>query len=667
MATDRSLYVLGVDTGGTYTDAVVYDNATRSVVAKAKSPTTHDDLAVGICGAIDAVLADASVAADSIELVALSTTLATNALVEGTGRPACLITIGFGDDALDRGGLRAAVGSDHVIVVDGGHTSHGDEVRPLDLDELAERVDQVADSVDAFAITAQFATRNADHELAAQELVRARTGLPVTCSHHLSARLNGPKRGVTALLNARLIAMVEDLVSTTRSILDERAMASPIMVVRGNGSLVSADFVRDRPVETILSGPAASLIGAAHLSDTANAIISDIGGTTTDIAVLREGRPEVSDDGAVVGGHRTMVEAVMIHTHGLGGDSEVQLADRAEGCDLVVGPRRVVPLSLLAVDHEAVVLEYLDRQANSDVVGAFDGAFVLSTKRTADATLDRFETQVIDAMNADILPMSAVVTTSLQLRALTRLVGRGVLRLSAFTPTDAAQVLGFQATFDATAARLGAGLFARKRDRFGVEIAASGEEFAGCVMARLERLSAEALLAASLDRDGLSGSLATSEIVAAALDGTTQSTALVAGLAVPLVGLGAPAAIYYPKIGELLGTEVSVPEHAEVANAIGAAVGQVRVREEVVVSAPRRGVYRIHVGSEPETLWERPDAEARAIEVAATAAARSAESAGAVDVTVETEWIEKVIDVGGRPMFVEGRAVAVAAGRPSLG
>jgi len=161
--------------------------------------------------------------------------------------------------------------------------------------------------------------------------------------------------------------------------------------------------------------------------------------------------------------------------------------------------------------------------------------------------------------------------------------------------------------------------------------------------------------------------LATSELVAAALDGTTQSTTLVAGLAVPLVGLGAPAAIYYPRIGELLGTEVSVPEHAEVANAIGAAVGQVRVREEVVVSAPRRGVYRIHVGSEPETLWERPDAEARAIEVAATAAARSAESAGAVDVTVETEWIEKVIDVGGRPMFVEGRAVAVAAGRPSLG
>ena len=264
--TEPRRYALGVDTGGTYTDAVVYDERAREIIAKAKSPTTHDELAIGIGRAIDAAVSDAAVDPSAIEMVALSTTLATNALVEGTGRPACLVTIGFDEDALDRGGLREAIGDDAVIVVGGGHNSHGDPVEPLDLDELAARVDEVADQVDGFAVTAQFATRNAEHELAAREFIRERTGKPVTCSHVLSASLGGPKRGVTALLNARLIAMIDELVATTGGSLAERGIDAPMMIVRGNGSLVSVDFVKERPVETILSGPAASLVGAAHLA-----------------------------------------------------------------------------------------------------------------------------------------------------------------------------------------------------------------------------------------------------------------------------------------------------------------------------------------------------------------------------------------------------------------
>ena len=186
---DEQRYALGVDTGGTYTDAVVYDETRRTIVAKAKAPTTHDDLAVGIAAAIEGAVARSPADPGAIEMVSLSTTLATNALVEGTGRPAALVMIGFEPDALDRGGLRVAIGTDAVIEVAGGHGSHGEEVAPLDVDDLSGRVDAVADSVDAFAVTAQFATRNADHELAARDLIRARTGKPVTCSHVLSLSL----------------------------------------------------------------------------------------------------------------------------------------------------------------------------------------------------------------------------------------------------------------------------------------------------------------------------------------------------------------------------------------------------------------------------------------------------------------------------------------------
>ena len=104
------------------------------------------------------------------------------------------------------------------------------------------------------------------------------------------------------------------LVRTTEKALADRGVHAPLMVVRGDGSLVSAAFVRERPIETILSGPAASLVGAAHLTGCTDAVISDIGGTTTDIAVLRDGVPIISADGATVGGHQTMVAAVAMRS-----------------------------------------------------------------------------------------------------------------------------------------------------------------------------------------------------------------------------------------------------------------------------------------------------------------------------------------------------------------
>jgi N-methylhydantoinase A/oxoprolinase/acetone carboxylase beta subunit len=663
---------LGVDTGGTYTDAVVYDEDARLILAKAKSPTTHDNLSIGIRGAIDAAIESAGVESAAIRMVALSTTLATNALVEGTGRPACLVTIGFEAGALDREGLREAIGTDPVIVVDGGHTSHGERVAPLDLAALAIEIDAVADQVDAFAVTAQFATRNAEHELAARDLIRERTGKPVTCSHYLSARLNGPKRGITALLNSRLIALIDELVATTGTILQERGIDAPMMIVRGNGSLVSTDFVRDRPVETILSGPAASLVGAAHLADADNAVISDIGGTTTDIAVVRDRLPEFSADGAIVGGHRTMVEAVMMHTHGLGGDSEVALIDRAVGPELQIGPRRVVPLSVLADRAGDVVHSILRRQLDNDIPGAWDGVFLEPTARVHNAKLDRFEQEVVDALGDEVQPANGVVRSSLQERAVRRLVGRAVLRMSAFTPTDASHVLGRQATNDAEAAQLGAELLARRRDRYGRAIAeesqaaTAAETISMVVIDTLVRRSAEALLDAALVRDGLPAEASTSALVAAAIDGTTRSSRLVAGLDVPLIGLGAPAGTYYPAIGKLLGCSVEVPEHAGVANAIGAVVGKVRVQADIMVTCPRRGIYRIHSGTDPETAWERPHAQERAETLATEAAAQLAAEAGTVDFEIETTWTEKVIDVDGRPMFVEGTATAIASGRPNL-
>ena len=180
--------MLGIDTGGTYTDAVLFREgaAGGGVVAKAKALTTRHDLAIGIAGAVDAVLESAAANPAGIALVSMSTTLATNAIVEGQGGRAALVLIGFGEADLDRDGLKAALGADPVLFLPGGHDVHGNE-KPLDLAPLTERLPELAKSVTGFAVCAYFAVRNPAHEIAAARLIREKTGLPVTMSHELSA------------------------------------------------------------------------------------------------------------------------------------------------------------------------------------------------------------------------------------------------------------------------------------------------------------------------------------------------------------------------------------------------------------------------------------------------------------------------------------------------
>lgn len=659
-------FLLGVDTGGTYTDAVIFDEDTDAIVAKSKAPTTHEDLAAGIGAAIDGALSRCAVDATEIALVSLSTTLATNALVEDKGRRACLILIGFDDDALERAGLRAALVDNELILAQGGHGSHGDETAPLDLATLESAIDRVAPRVDAFAVTAQFSVRNPGHEVAVRDLIRTRTDLPVTCSHELSASLNGPKRGVTTLLNAQLIALIDDLVAAAGTTLAQRSIAAPLMVVRGDGSLVSAAFVRERPIETILSGPAASLIGASHLTNEPDAIICDIGGTTTDIAVLRDGWPELSPDGASVAGHQTMVEAVEMHTHAIGGDSELRVAERALGAQLELGPRRVVPLARVGLEHPEAVAAMLRRQLATAVPGEFDGILVWATGIPSRAgELSTAESKLLAMLGSSPCPAEDLVKSRIDDRALSRLIRQGLARQASFTPTDAAHVLGHQSDLDRASAELAAELFARRRDRLGTPIADSAFGISEAAIGTVVRRSAEALLAAALARDGLLTEAATGPLVAAGFDKTARSTRVDIGVAVPVVGLGAPARTYYPLVAELVGSRCTVPQHADVANAIGAVVGRVQITRNVLVSAPRRGVFRVHT-DDPTTLYDLDEAKDLAATAASGAAMADAERAGARDIETEGRWTERSATIEDKPYFVEGTYSATASGRPKL-
>ncbi|MEO0911376.1 MAG: hydantoinase/oxoprolinase N-terminal domain-containing protein, partial [Pseudomonadota bacterium] len=267
--------LLGLDTGGTYTDAVLFDESADAPVRHtAKALTTHGNLAEGIAAAIDAVLAEGKAPAE-IALVSLSTTLATNALVEGQGGRTALLFIGFEAADATRGGLAEALDGDPCIHVAGGHTPSGAPQAPLDAEAIRHAARAWAPRVQSFAIVSAFASRNTAHEKEARAIIREATGLPTTCGHELSAKLGGPKRAVTTVLNARLIGLIADLIDATEATLAARGIKAPLMLVRGDGALVSAAFARSRPIETILSGPAASLVGAAALTGAEDAVVAD--------------------------------------------------------------------------------------------------------------------------------------------------------------------------------------------------------------------------------------------------------------------------------------------------------------------------------------------------------------------------------------------------------
>ena len=663
---------LGVDTGGTYTDAALVTWPAADVVASAKALTTPADLAVGVSAAIRAALDGAPAdAMQRIRIVGLSTTLATNAIVEGVGHPVCLILIGYDAELLRRFDFNKQLVTDDVVFIAGGHDGAGEQVTALDEEALIKAVRQRRASVDAFAVSGYFSVRNPAHENRARELIQDHGGdLPVTCAGELTGELDSIRRATTAALNARLIPLLSGLVTTVRSSLVDAGIMAPLMVVKGDGSMVSADFALERPVETILSGPAASVVGAWHLAGRRDAWVVDIGGTTTDIAVLRDGLPRLDPEGARVGGWRTMVETLHVHTVGLGGDSHVRVDERRRPAEaLQVGPRRVVPLSLLAQEQDGVVAE-LRRQRRAGVE-EFPAEFILPLA-DGDARLSDQGRRLLQEIGTSPRSLTSMAEAShygrLALSGLEELERRRLVVRSAFTPTDALHVLGRYQAHNGEAALLGAELL-------GPLIGLSALAFCQRVVDGVSRRIAVEVVAKSVSDEGATSGWEGDEGARALLarafgehPGTDLQTRL--ELRQPLVLVGAPVAAYGPGVAERLHTELVVPPHAAVANAVGAVAGGVvqHLRVQVRPTA-QDGIFHVLL---PDGLLAVRSLEA-GIELARTRATSYLQDllqrAGAAEVEVRVARNDCTTPVRGQPgvALIETELVFTAVGRPITG
>ncbi|MDD9895486.1 MAG: hydantoinase/oxoprolinase family protein [Gammaproteobacteria bacterium] len=330
---------IGIDVGGTHTDAVLMDGL--SIISSHKALTTPD-VRQGIIEALDTVMSEAQAAPNSISAVMIGTTHFTNAVIERRELSetaiirACLPTGSGLPPMCDWPGDIAAALGNHGYMIRGGHLFNGKPIAELDEVEIEKVIDDIAaNNIKDIAIAAAFSPANAAHENQIAEKVRQK--LPhanVSLSHEIG-RLGILERENAALLNASLGDLAQRVVSNMRAALTERRINCPFYVSQNDGTLMSADYIARYPALTFSSGPTNSLRGAAILSGIDNAIVVDIGGTSSDVGVLADGFPRESNSHIAVGGVRTNFRMPDILPIGLGGGSLVQKDGES------IGPRSV--------------------------------------------------------------------------------------------------------------------------------------------------------------------------------------------------------------------------------------------------------------------------------------------------------------------------------------
>lgn len=565
---------LGIDAGGTFTDGAVVDLHTGVVLSKFKTPTTKEDLPGSIRRCLDGL--DAHLLSQCI-LASLSTTFATNAIVEGKGARAGVLLLGY--DKYDI----AKVQAEHKIAVKGKHDIRGREVDPINESEIRRAVNELvqAENVQALAISGMCSVLNPAHELAARGIASDEADLPVVCGHELSMELDAIRRATTAYLNARLLPVVVDLIHAVESELRKRHVGAPLMVVRSDGSLMSVSDALVHPIHTIFSGPAASGVGALYLAGVQDAIVVDIGGTTTDILLSEGGEVKMSVSGTVVNGLAVSIPSVMSHTVGFGGDSYIR---RNGSGTLKIGPERVIPICVLAERSKSIVdeLRKMQSQKASSLCQPVELFMLGWAAPHGDLTAGEKDllAALSDGPKCGELLARACGCPHPSLLPLDRLERSGAIIRSGLTPTDILHASGKLEKWDAEAARI------------AVEIYAADLDISPGELCKLALKEAQKLLTAELLAAGLqNGSKVISEIIQ---NGTSEFMRLSAELTQPVIGIGAPVGAYLPDCCKAFGMEPVIPEHSEVANAVGAIVGRIAVKAKAVISPTGPGVYTVH-------------------------------------------------------------------------
>ena len=324
--------IIGLDVGGTHTDVVLLSNES-GLVSAAKVPTDPANLFNSVLAGLEEVTR--GIAPGAISRVVLSTTLTTNAIVQNKLAPVGMIVCsgpGIAPELYSCGG--------HYHVVSGAIDHRGREIKPVNRDEIKAVVEQLRRSgIRIVGVVGKFSPRNPAHELAIREVLKDSFD-PVFLGHHISGSLNFPRRIATTFLNAAVYPLHIKFYEAVRKSLDAKGLTLPIRILKADGGNMKFSASVNFPGQTIFSGPAASVMGSiAFAPDKEDSLVMDIGGTTTDMAILVNRVPLLDPLGIEINHYKTLIRSIDTFSVGLGGDSAVTYSDGR----VVIGPERLGP------------------------------------------------------------------------------------------------------------------------------------------------------------------------------------------------------------------------------------------------------------------------------------------------------------------------------------
>jgi len=637
---------IGIDTGGTCTDAVAYDFDTKQILAKGKALTTHSHLIDGICGALDTLPQE--LIAQAVQ-VSLSTTLATNACLEDKGSRCRLVIIGLTDELVRRFKIDENYGIplDKVRCIDNNSSADGLRVDMPDWEKvLAEQGGWLTDA-DVLACSELYSGNNgAPCEKAFKKLTMDRLGVQTVCAHELTTELNVIARGATSMLNARLLPIINGFISAILSDLQRRGYQGKVAVIRSDGSMMNAAATLNKPVETILSGPAASVLAGKAFYEGDNYVTVDMGGTTTDVSVVIGGKPVPARGGIRLGLWRTTVQGIFASPFALGGDTQIWTEDGTYTVKL--GVRRVKSICSAAVEWPEIK-DMLRRIVEVDMkhINRFPLHEILYLLHSPSRTELYSEDERILISQLERGPM--ILEDMKELTGLDiyhfsteRLESEGVVMRCGLTPTDFMHIKGDYTEYDREASVLAARylLAALAREDNEEELMRLCDEVYEAVEERMYTNLVNILLR-QLYPEQFHGEL--DEQMEFIIRRTWRdrdkvkhpflSQHFATGMA--LVGVGAPIHVFLPEVAKALGAECVLPEHHDVANALGALQAKVNavIRVEVTQLLTSDGTpyYVAHMpdGARRFDKWDYAmDAAKRAAEKKAIEEARSRGATG---------------------------------------
>jgi N-methylhydantoinase A/oxoprolinase/acetone carboxylase beta subunit len=336
-----------------------------------------------------------------------------------------------------------------------------------------------------------------------------------------------------------------------------------------------------------------------------------------------------------------------------------------------LGPKRVIPICLAASIDRSLIHNVLDAQLKSETPNEFDARFIRLVKASKEPVLSDRDDKVFSRIGKQFSPISEVIKSRLDFQSIKKLISLGFVQMSALTPTDASHALGNSSFWDKEAASKAIDLFARRRSGSGELLAGSTSEMAEIIISQLTKQTSNSILemAFSEEEVGIANTpdiLAQHPITQLGLNGYRNLLKIDVGINKKIIGLGASAATYYPAVGKKLNCDVILPEYAGVANAIGAVVGKITMREMGVVSSPSEGKYLVHFDGKPVNFNNEKDALKTLEKKLTQKSIAKAKEAGAENVSVNIDREVKTAKIENRSVFVEARILVEASGRPRI-